>query len=197
MKTYRLSASGRRTTIILLIGAFAIWGFALWSFRDTLNIRYDPRFFFSTLNASIEQGLNISQIVPSFLMLVLIVATPFLVWNLLEEWSATYTITDDGLRFESLLGISVTYPWESISTIRRVDEESDDPMDELHIHGNFNTQITNPVVRFLHNQAYGRRTLPIYAGIEERDALLLEIRQNATLETTTNDTNELLVQTDE
>lgn len=182
MKTYRLSASGRRTTIILLIGACAIWGFAIWSFRNTLNISYHPRSFFSTLSTSIEEGLSISQIVPAFLMVVLIVATPLLVWNLLEEWAASYTPTDEGLRFESLLGIRVVYPWQAIMGMRRVDEDSDDPLDELLVEGNYTQQIPNPVLRFLHSQAYGRNKIPIYAGLETRDELLAEIAQRANFE---------------
>lgn len=180
MKTYHLSTNGRRTTIILLIAAFAIWGFALWSFRSTLNIRYHPLHLWETLRASIEQGLTIGQLVPAFLMLVLIVATPLLVWNLLEEWAAKYTPSEQGLRFESL-GIDITYPWDSIRSIRRLDDDSDEPMDELLITGNHTTQVSNVLLRFLHNQAYGRHKLPIYAGLEARNELLAEIRQRASL----------------
>jgi hypothetical protein len=180
MKTYRLSAGGRRTTMILLAGALAIWGFALWSFRDTLQISYDPRFFLETLNASIKEGIPISRLVPALLMLVLIVATPLLVWNLLEEWDARYTPTDEGLRFESL-GIALTYPWEAIQAIRRVDDDSDDPIDELLIAGQHTHQIHNPLLRFLHHQAYGRNKLSLYAGLEDRDELLEEIQQRVPL----------------
>ncbi len=178
MKTYRLSTSGRRTAIILLIGACTIWAFALWSFRSTLNIRYDPRYFLETLNASVEQGLSISQIVPAFLMLILIVATPLLVWNILEEWAASYTPTDEGLRFETIMGITITFPWEDIRGIQRVDDDSDDPLDHLIIKGDHTSQIPNPLLRFLHNQAYGRHRLPLYAGLESRDELLAEIQQH-------------------
>lgn len=181
MKTYRLSPAGRRTTLILLIGALAIWGFALWSFRSTLNIQYNPLIFWSTLTASIEQGLTISQLVPALLMLVLIVATPLLVWNLLEEWAASYTPTEAGLRFESL-GFQVIYPWSAITAIHRVDDDSDEPMDELFITGDHTRTIHNPVVRFLHTQSYGRARLPIYAGLAGRDELIAEIRQRANLQ---------------
>lgn len=180
MKTYRLSPAGRRTTLILLIGALAIWGFALWSFRSTLNLSYNPLLFWSTLSASIEQGLAISQLVPALLMLVLIVATPLLVWNLLEEWAARYTPTEEGLRFEAL-GVRVVYPWSAIRAIQRVDDDSDEPLDEVLVAGDPTRQIRNPLVRFLHAQAYGRNKLPIYAGLEERDELLEEIQRRSNL----------------
>jgi hypothetical protein len=176
MKTYRLSSHGQRTTLILLVTAFAIWGFALWSFRSTLDISYHPLRFWNTLSTSIEDGLSVTQIVPALLMLVLIVATPLLVWNLLEEWAAAYTPTEEGLRFTSL-GVDITYPWSAIHAIRRIDDEREDPVDELLIQGNSHRDIRNPLVRFLHVQAYGRNKLPIYAGLEARDELLADIRQ--------------------
>jgi hypothetical protein len=175
MRTYRLSAAGRRTALILLVGAITIWAFALWSFRSTLDVSYNPLAFWGSLRASVEKGLGISQIVPALLMLVLIVATPLLVWNLLEEWAAAYTPTDAGLRFESL-GVRVTYPWDAISAVRRVDDDDDDPIDELVLRADYTRQIGNPVLRFLHGQAYGRTRLPLYGGLEDRDALIREIR---------------------
>jgi len=190
MKTYRLSPSGRRTALILLVGALIIWAFALWTFRSTLGISYNPALFWSSLRAAIQgdngQGLSISQIVPALLMLVLIVATPLVIWNILEEWAATYTPTDDGLRFDSL-GVAVTYPWDGIGAIRGVDEDSDEPMDELLLREDYTRQIRNPLLRFLHGQAYGRRKLPLYAGLQDRDELLVEIRRRAGLAEGTED----------
>ncbi len=182
MKMYRLSASGRTTTIILLIGALIIWAFALWTFRSTLEISYNPLLFWSTLRDSIDNGLSVGQIIPALLMLVLIIAAPLVIWNVLEEWAATYTATDTGLRFVSM-GVDLLYPWQAISAIRRVDEDSDEPMDELLLNQDCTVQVKNPVLRFLHAQAYGRMKLPIYAGLQDRDELLAEIRHRANLET--------------
>src|SRR5215207_7182579 len=130
MKTYRISSSGRRTALILLLGALVIWVFAIWTFGSTLGISYNPVAFWGTLRTSIEQGLSISQIVPALLMLVLIAATPLVIWNICEELAAAYTPAEDGLRFTAL-GVHLTVPWAGISAIRRVDEDSDEPMDEL------------------------------------------------------------------
>jgi hypothetical protein len=184
MKTYRLSSAGRRTALILLVGALIIWAFALWTFRRTLGISYNPLLFWGSLRAAMQgtdgQGLAIGQIVPALLMLVLIVATPLVIWNILEEWAATYTPTDSGLRFASL-GIDLVYPWAGIGAIRQLDEDSDEPMDELLLREDYTRQIRNPVLRFLHGQAYGRKKLPLYAGIQGRDELLNEIRRRTDL----------------
>ncbi len=180
MKPYRISSSGRRTALILLVGALIIWIFALWTFGSTLGISYNPVAFWSTLRASIEQGLSISQLVPALLMLVLIVATPLVIWNICEELAAAYTPTEDGLRFTAL-GVKLILPWIGISAIRRVDEDSDEPMDELILREDYTSQIRNPLLRFLHAQAYGRTKLPIYAGVADRDDLLAVIRQQAEL----------------
>lgn len=180
MKSYRLSPAGRRVALVLLVSALIIWAFALWVFQTTLGISYNPVAFWGSLRTSIEAGLSISQIVPALLMLVLIVATPLVIWNLLEEWAATYTPTDDGLRFESL-GVVLTYPWDGITGIRRSSDDADEPTDELVLRSDYTGQIRNPVMRFLHGQAYGRQRLPIYAGLAERDELLAEIRQRSGL----------------
>jgi hypothetical protein len=162
MKRYTLSAAGRRTTLTLLIGAMIIWAFAIWTLQ-------------STLAASAGQTPGISQIIPALLMIVLIVATPLVVWNLLEEWSASYTPNDEGLRFSSL-GVDLLYPWSGLQAIRSVDDDSDEPMEELIFDRDYTHAIPNPVVRFLHGQAYGRTKLPIYAGLADRAELLAAIR---------------------
>jgi len=180
MKTYRITPAGRRTALILLIGALIIWAFALWTFRSTLGISYSPLEFWGTLRQKIDAGLSISQIVPALLMLVLIVATPLVIWNIIEEWAAAYTPAEDGLRFTAL-GVAITYPWAGVSALRRVDEDSDEPVDELVLSEDYTRQIRNPVLRFLHGQAYGRTRLPLYAGLADRAELIDEIRRRAGL----------------
>jgi hypothetical protein len=177
MQTYRLSAAGRRLTLVLLVAALLIWAFAIWSFASTLRISYHPLELWPSLQQSLADGLGVGQVVPALLMLALIVATPLLIWNLLEEWAAAYTPTPEGLRFESL-GLRVTYPWSAIETLRRVDDDAEEPLDELLLDGDYGAQIGNPVVRFLHRQAFGATRLPIYAGIEDRDDLIAAIRRH-------------------
>jgi hypothetical protein len=178
MKTYRISSSGRRTALILLVGALIIWVFALWTFGSTLGI--NPVAFWSTLRASIEQGLSISQLVPALLMLVLIVATPLVIWNICEELAAAYTPAEDGLRFTAL-GVTLNVPWAGISAVCRVDADTDEPMDELILREDYTSQIHNRLLRFLHAQAYGRTKLPIYAGVADREDLLALIGEHAEL----------------
>ncbi len=178
MHTYRLSRSGRRTVLILLVGALMIWAFALWTLRSTLNISYNPLLFVPSLQTTLAQGLTVAQVVPALLMIVLIVATPLVIWNLLEEWAASFTPTEHGLQFESL-GVKLVYPWSGLVGVRRVDDDDDEPMDELLFDADYTRAISNPLVRFLHGQAYGRTRLPIYAGLEERDALLQVVAERA------------------
>lgn len=175
MKTYRLSAAGRRNLLVLLVAALLIWMFALWSFASTLRISYNPLQFWPSLLASLGQGLTIGQVVPALLMLVLIVATPLLIWSLLAEWAAAYTPTPDGLRFESL-GVRVVCPWNQVRAVRPVDADADEPFDELLLDSDPSAQIGHPVARFLHRQSWGANRLPIYPGLEEREELLAAIR---------------------
>lgn len=181
MKTYRLSPSGRRSAIVLLIGALMIWVFALWTLRIALATSSDPSAgFVQALRENLDRGLSIGQIIPALLMTVLLVATPLAAWSILEELGAQYTPTDAGLRFTSF-GVALTCPWNSVMSVRRLDGESDEPFDEVTLSDDFSTQIRNPLVRWLHRQACGARRLIIYAGLADRDDLLHEIRMRAGL----------------
>ncbi|MBX0327062.1 hypothetical protein K2Z83_05110 [Oscillochloris sp. ZM17-4] len=179
MKTYRLSPAGRRTSIVLLVGALLIWAFALWSFVSTLGLSLSVSQFVPSLQASLASGLGVGQVVPALLMLAMIVATPLLIWNILEEWSAAYAAGEDGLRFESI-GITIALPWSAVAGLRPADDDGDEPLDEIMLRQDAAAQIANPLLRFLHRQAYGARRLPVYAGLEDRAELLNEIRRNIT-----------------
>ena len=185
MKTYRLSVAGRRLTLVLLSAALLIWAFAIWSLASTLRISYHPLEFWPSLQQSLATGLGVGQVVPALLMLGLIVATPLLIWNLLEEWAAVYTPTSEGLRFESLFGLVLLYPWTTIVAICPADDDVDEPLDELLLSSDVSTQIAHPILRFLHRQAFGSHRLPLFTGLEDRDELLTEIRRRTQSHTST------------
>jgi hypothetical protein len=175
MTTYRQSSAGTRQTLVLLVAALLIWAFAVWSFASTLRISYNPLQFWPSLQQSLASGLGVGQIVPALLMLVLIIATPLLVWSLIQELSAAYTPTPAGLLFTAS-GLRVVYPWESLGGLRRGDD-GDEPFDELIVTGDAPARIANPLVRFLHRQACGHGRLPVYPGVERRDELIAEIQR--------------------
>ncbi len=176
MKTYRLSPSGRRGAIVLLIGALLIWVFALWTLRVTLATSSDPSAsLFQALQENLNRGISASQVIPALLMVVLLIATPLVLWGILEEWGAQYTLTDAGLHFTSF-GVALNCPWDRISDIHRLEDDADEPLDAVIAHDDLSSQIKNPLVRWLHRQACGARRLLIYPGLENRDDLLQEIR---------------------
>ena len=180
MKTYRLDTTGRRIAFSLALGALIVWLFAIWKLADVLKISY--LHLPSTVRAAVNAGLTVSQIVPALLLIVLIVAAPLLIWNLLEEWSTTYEIAEDGLIYDTVQGISVLYPWTSIKGLRQVDPEAEEPVHELIVDQTGICQIRSRVLRWLHRQAFGRTRVPIYAHVTDRDELLAEIVTRAGLQ---------------
>ncbi len=180
MKTYRLSSAGRRKTLVLLGAALLIWAFALWSFASTLRISYNPFRFWPTLQESLAQGLGVGQVVPALLMLVLIVATPLLIWALLAEWALAYTPTDDGLRVESL-GLRLECPWASVRAVHDSDADRDEPWAEVLLTGEPAVRTAHPLMRFLYRQAWGPGRLPLAPDLEERDELIATIRRSSAM----------------
>jgi len=189
MKYYDISSDGRRTIVLLLLAAFAIWAFALWNLRSTLGLSYHPLRFIDSLRDGIAAGYSVTQIVPALLMVVLIIATPLVVWNLCEEYAARYTPGPEGLRFDSI-AITLDIPWALVTGVRRIDADSDDPSDELQLAEDLSGQIRNPVVRLLHRQGYGRRVLPIYAGVRDREELIGVIQRSTRAPTLTADADD-------
>jgi hypothetical protein len=187
MKTYRLDTTGRRATLLLMLGALVVWLFALWKLPDTLStehVRVSYLRLPGTLSAALTDGLGVSQILPALLFVVLIVAAPFLIWNLLEEWSTTYLVREDGLVYDTVQGISVLYPWTAIKALRLVDPEAESPVHELIVDDAGICQIRSRILRWLHRQAFGRTRVPIYAHVTDRDELIAEIVARAGLQMT-------------
>ncbi len=181
-KSYRLSRRGRRTAYLLLAGSLLIWLFALWTLKNTLKIGLRPQTFLPSLQAlwgrlsGTTGAMTAEELIPSIIMLALVLVVPLLIWNIIEELRASYTVGPAGITFRSL-GIELFYPWSEVVSLRPVDEEAEEePLDELLLKSSRLSSIRNPLLRFLHVQAYGRRRLPLYGGLEEREELLERIR---------------------
>src|SRR4051812_28037001 len=91
---YPMSADGRRTAVILLLGVAAIWIFALW-----------------TLVTQAQDGLSGPEWVTAILMLGILLVAPVVGWTLLEERATTITADAEGLTYRSLGGIALRYRW--------------------------------------------------------------------------------------
>lgn len=185
-QTYRLTAAGRRLTLSLMVGAAAVWLFAGWMLGNTLNLSY--RHLPSTLGPLVSAtlrgrvegeayaGLTAEQALPALLLVVLIIALPLMLWNLCEEWWTRYTVTDDGLLYQTVGGIRMLFPWETIRGVQRVDPESDEPVDEIIVDRAGVLQIKSPLLRWLHRMALGAERVPVYADVEGRDELLAQVQ---------------------
>ena len=177
MKTYRLTTAGRRTTIILMLGAILLWVFAFLTLPSTLGIRYLA--LLSTLRAAIAEGLGPGRLIPAGILIMMLVAAPLLMWGLWEEWSTSYTVAEDGLTYRTRAGIALHYPWGAIRALRQ--DGADDSVADLIVQTDATGQIRNPILRWLHRQAIGARRVPIYADVESRDELVAEILQRSGL----------------
>lgn len=170
---FRQSRSGRQTALLLLVGALVLWVFALWMFGSTLELSLHH--LVSSVNELLARKLSFARAVPAFLMLVLIIASPLLIWNILVEWAASYEISDAGLHFRSL-GVSLLVPWHEISTVR-IDTVGNEPSAEALVAGDPLSQLDSRLLRALYRSALGRCRLPIYSGIQDRETLIAEIER--------------------
>jgi hypothetical protein len=182
-KTYRLGRAGRRMAYLLLAGSVLIWGFSLWTLKNTLKIGLRPQNILPSLKVLAKrvlgfagtEPLSAEEAIPAIIMLVLAIVVPLLIWNIVEELRASYTVGPNGITFRSW-GIRLDYPWTEIAALRPVDEESEEPLDELIVRTSRLSSIRGRLARFLHWQACGRNKLPLYTGLEDRDDLLARIR---------------------
>ncbi|HEX8220293.1 MAG TPA: hypothetical protein VF914_13945 [Chloroflexia bacterium] len=95
---YRLSRDGRRQGIILLVGVLSLEVFAVWSLVTIL-----------------DRGLDGAEWVSALLMLGIALVAPLVAWTLLEEMNSRYAVAADGLRYTSIGGIELLYPWEQLA----------------------------------------------------------------------------------
>ena len=175
MQHYTLSPAGKRNALALMIGALVIWAFALWTFRSTVgSVPGEPTLgFVEALGRNLSQGFGLGQSIPALLTLGLIVATPLVFWNVVTEYAASYTFSEQGLAFQTV-GLALQTPWAAIIGVRD-DEPTNERGSTLLLAQDVTAQIRNPVVRLLHRLSYGRTALPLYAMLENRAELLAEI----------------------
>ncbi|MEO5951197.1 MAG: hypothetical protein ABIQ44_01895 [Chloroflexia bacterium] len=185
---HTMSREGRRQAIVLLLGVISIAIFALWSFINIL-----------------QDGVDGVEWVSAILMLAILLVTPLVAWTLLEEAQASVQANDHAITYKTAGGISITYPWTAVTGFEQKTgrgrlarfflgddndpaptepppgEPSENVADEepgtllLLVKTDPSQQIANPLIRFLHRQAYSVN-LPIHGGLEARQQLIEEIK---------------------
>jgi hypothetical protein len=172
--TYRLSPSGRWLLLSFVAATLLVWLFALWLLADTLGLSYAN---LAETWRTASPKWTTGQRVPAYLLAALCIAAPLLVWHLLGEWSARYTLEDDGLRFRAL-GVNLLQPWDQIRGIRTINERGED-------HPRIDILVDEPAGlalgrRFFHRLTPGR--IPIYGLVANREALVAAIQEKIALE---------------
>lgn len=152
-----------------------LWVFALWSFSSTLRLSLHPAAFWVDLQRVFAQPPAIEQAAPALLLVVLLVATPLLIWNLIAEWDAAFTLADEGLTYEAM-GVRLWCPWEELLALRPSPAVADEAV-VVYCRRDPAETIANPLLRWLHRQAHGRQRLVIGPDIEHRDELVAQIEQ--------------------
>jgi hypothetical protein len=184
-----MSGAGRRQAIILLLGVFSIWLFALWS-----------------LITIVQGGITGVEWVTGLLMLAILLIAPLVAWTLLEEAYSRVIVDDEGITYKTLSGIVLRYAWadvigfkekggrsriarfflgeedkrEEVSSSQEDAENAADDESEtalLAVRSDPALQIANPLVRFLHAQSYNG-SLPIHSNLQGREALVAEINSH-------------------
>ncbi|WP_298817241.1 hypothetical protein [Chloroflexus sp.] len=174
-RVYLLSPVGRRDNLLMIVAAMLLWLLALWSFSNTLQLSLHPLQFWHDLLRISAQPPVIEQVVPALFLLVLIVATPLLVWNLIVEWGAAFTIDDEGLRYEAI-GVRLLCRWNDVLGARPL-PAVDDEVIVISCRIDPADAIVNPARRWLHRMAHGRQRLVIGTGVERRAELVSMIEQ--------------------
>ncbi len=163
--TYRLSTAGKLTVLTYIIATLGLMVFAAWLALDTLGLKLSS---WSASWATAQPTWTSGQITVAAGLLVVLCASPLLLWNLLAEALIRYTPTDSGLLVRTL-GINHSYPWASMSFIH--------PADRAGLHQRDDVLLAAPHGRAWSHwllNIYGR--LPIYAHVHDRERLLATIQ---------------------
>src|SRR5438874_12797778 len=97
-QTFPMSREGRRQALVLLAGVASIWIFALW-----------------TLVTILQDGVSGVEWVSLVLMLGLLVVAPVVAWALLEEANCRMIVSSQGVRYQTLAGVDITYAWDEVA----------------------------------------------------------------------------------
>src|SRR5207302_5606500 len=96
-----MSRQGRRQAFILLAGVASIWIFALW-----------------TLVTILDGGITGVEWVSLVLMLGILVVSPLVAWALLEEAGSRIVTGEEGIKYQTIAGINLTYGWDELAGFR-------------------------------------------------------------------------------
>lgn len=159
---YRLSATGRKVAVVLLAGVASIFAFAGW-----------------TLYRLLPGGIDLGDAVPFVLMVGLLISTPLLAWNIIEELAVSVVISDDGLVFRSA-GIAISCSWNEVVGFSEVEAGSwlGGEGGSVHLSRDCASAISNPLLRFLHWQANGPKRIRLYASLDDRESLQARIKDH-------------------
>ena len=197
--TYPMSREGRRQAIVLLLGVISIAIFALWSFINILQDGVGGAEWVSGLLM-----LAILLVTPLVAWTLLEEARASVYTNddgltyktigginLRYPWSevaglkqkagrgrlARFFLGDDKEAQTSMANTLTEPQPPGTPEENAADEEPGTLL--LAVRRNPSQQIANPLVRFLHKQAYGD-SLPIHGGLEARQLLIEEINRRTT-----------------
>ena len=163
--TYRLTTAGRMAVLAQFIAVVLVFGFAVWMLGVTLGINWlMPISSFQAARPTWTSG----ELVPAFFLAIVLLATPLLAWQLLGELFIRYHVTDEGLRIASV-GIQLALPWETIRGLR--------PAHHVGLTERTDLILKEPLPRRLGLWLINaRQSLPVYAGVGDRETLLATIR---------------------
>jgi hypothetical protein len=196
---YPMSKEGRRQAIILLLGVISIWVFALWSLIAMLP---DGITGVEWVTGLLMLGILVVAPVVAWTLLEeansrITADDAGINYNTIGGISLSYSWADiAGFKEKGRKGRIARFflgdddgdnsssksneTEENTPAVKAGKEDEETPPDDepdtmlLTVRKDLTPQIANPVVRFLHRQAHGN-DLPIYGGLENREALLSEI----------------------